>query len=180
LAYKNARGIFEIALLADGVSPSQLYPIDVKRALNKLGTIKNELIWWETGAQSVQYMVSGEAVIGQLWNGRAVSAGESAPVALAWGEWMHSDAYWVVPKGAPHKQAAMEALKYFTSPAAQARFTSYLPYGPTNKLALTQVSDKYKSALATEHEATAVQVDYAWWNKNLREVDPVFKAWLLS
>jgi len=181
LAYKNVHsGIFEAALMADGVSPSQLYPIDVKRALKKLDTIKNQLIWWDTGAQSVQYMVSGEAVIGLLWNGRAVSAAESAPIGLAWGEWFHTDAYWVVPKGAPHKQAAMEALKYFTSPEAQARFTSYLPYGPTNKLALSKVSDKYKFALPTEHEATGIRIDYTWWNKNRREVDQMFKAWLLS
>jgi putative spermidine/putrescine transport system substrate-binding protein len=181
LAYKNLHsGILEIALLVDGVSPSQLYPIDVQRALNKLSTIKNNLIWWQTGAQSVEYMVSGEAVIGLLWNGRAVSAGESAPVALAWGEWFHTDAYWVVPKGAPHKQAAMEALKYFTSPEAQASFTSYLPYGPTNKLAIGKVSDKYRFALATEHESTGIRLDYAWWNKNLHTVDPVFQAWLLS
>lgn len=179
-AYKTPREILEIALLADGVSPSQLYPIDVKRALKKLDTIKNNLIWWETGAQSVEYMVSGEAVIGILWNGRAVSAGESAPVALAWGEWLHTDAYWVVPKGAPHKQPAMEALKYFTSPEAQARYTSYLPYGPTNKLALDKVSDKYKFALPTEHEASGLRVDYVWWNNNLRSVDPQFRAWLLS
>jgi putative spermidine/putrescine transport system substrate-binding protein len=181
LAYKIAHGgIFEIALLADGVSPGQLYPIDVKRALNKLNTIKNNLIWWQTGAQSVEYMVSGEAIIGLLWNGRAVSAGESAPVALAWGEWLHTDAYWVVPKGAPHKQAAMEALKYFTLPEAQARFTSYLPYGPTNKLAASMVSNNYKFALPTEHEATGIRADYAWWNKNLHAVDAVFQAWLLS
>jgi putative spermidine/putrescine transport system substrate-binding protein len=175
-----AGGIFEIALLADGASPNNLYPIDVKRALNKLDTIKNQLIWWETGAQSVQYMVSGEAVIGVLWNGRAVSAGESAPVALAWSQWLPTDAWWVVPRGTRHKQAAMEALKYFTSPEAQDRFTSYLPYGPTNKLALAHVSDKYKSALPTEHDAGRIPMSFEWWSENLPKVDPVFQDWLLS
>jgi putative spermidine/putrescine transport system substrate-binding protein len=181
LGYKTVHsGIFEIALMADGVSQSQLYPIDVKRALAKLDTIKSQLIWWDTGAQSVQYMVSGETVIGLLWNGRAVSAAESAPIALAWDEWFHTDAYWVVPKGAPHKKAAMEALKYFTSPDSQIRFTDYLPYGPTNKLALTKVSEKYKFALPTEHASTGIRIDYVWWNKNRREVDQIFKGWLLA
>jgi len=173
-------GVFEIALLADGVSRTNLYPIDVKRALNKLNTIKDQLIWWDTGAQSVQYMVSGEAVMGVLWNGRAVSAGESAPVELAWADWLTSDAFWVVPKGTRHKQAAMDALKYFTSPEAQDRFTGYLPYGPTNKLALAHVSDKYISSLPTSHATGRIAQNHQWWNDNLHNVDPVFQDWLLS
>jgi len=180
-AWKYASGgIFEIALIADGVDPKQLYPIDVNRALKKLGTIKDKLIWWDTGAQSVQYLTSGEATLGILWNGRAVSAGESAPVSLAWEQWLYNQAWWVVPKGTPHKAAVMEALKYFTSAAAQAEYTKYLPYGPSNKLAFDKVSPKYQKDLPTSHMTTGIPVNYVWWNENLAKVDPVFQEWLLK
>ena len=84
----------------------------------------------------------------------------------------------MVPKGTKNKKAVMEALKFFTSPGPQADFTKYLPYGPTNKQALDKVSDKYKADLPTEHNATGIFVDYAWWNANLSKVDPVFQEWL--
>src|ERR1700743_1938536 len=44
-----ASGIFETALIADGVPADKLYPLDVDRALKKLSTIKDDLVWWETG-----------------------------------------------------------------------------------------------------------------------------------
>lgn len=173
-------GIFETALLADGVPADKLYPIDVKRALKKLDTIKDDLIWWDTGAQSLQLLTSGEASIGLLWVGRAVTAGQTAPIGIAWGQWTTQNGWWVVPKGTKNKKAAMEAIKSFTSPESQARFTEYQPYGPTNKLALDKVAPTYKGNLPTDHLDTKVEVDAKWWNDNLPTVDPAFQEWLLT
>lgn len=41
----------EIALLADGVDPQHLYPLDVDRAFRSLDKIKKYVkVWWDTGA----------------------------------------------------------------------------------------------------------------------------------
>ena len=173
-------GIFEAALLADGVAVDKLYPIDVDRALKKLSTIKDEIIWWDTGAQSMQLMTSGEASLGLLWVGRALTAAQTAPVGVAWGQWTTQNGWWVVPKGSPNKQAAMQAIKFFTSPGPEAKFTEYLPYGPTNKLAVDKVAPTYKGNLPTDHLDTRVVVDAKWWNDNLAKIDPVFQEWLLK
>src|SRR5258706_6331258 len=45
-------GLLEMALLADGVPADKLYPIDVPRALKKLGEIRNDIIWYEPVHQS--------------------------------------------------------------------------------------------------------------------------------
>ncbi len=51
--YDHPRGNLEIALLADGVDPAKLYPLDVDRAFKKLATLKPSIgIWWNSGAQS--------------------------------------------------------------------------------------------------------------------------------
>ncbi len=173
-------GVFEAALLADGVAPDKLYPIDVPRALKKLDTIKSNLIWWDTGAQSVQFLTSGEATIGLVWCGRAGAAGETAPVAISWGQWTTQNGWWVVPKGSPNKKVAMEAIKFFTSAQATANLTKYLPYGPTNKEGATKVDPRFKGNLPNEHFDTRVAIDFAWWNQNLAKVDPQFQDWLLS
>lgn len=66
----SAPGVIEAALIADGVDPAHLYPLDLDRAFKKLDTIKSEIIWWTGGAQSQQLLASGEAPIGLFWNGR--------------------------------------------------------------------------------------------------------------
>lgn len=173
-------GIFEAALIADGVAPDKLYPLDVPRALKKLATIKNQLIWWETGAQSQQLLTSGEATMGLVWIGRAVDAGASAPVEISWTNWLTQAGWWVVPKGSKNKQLAMEAIKAFTSVDSQVEFTKYLPYGPTNKAAVAKADPKFSGKLPTDHLKTRVVVDSAWWSKNGSKVETAFQEWLLT
>ncbi|TPI56051.1 ABC transporter substrate-binding protein [Mesorhizobium sp. B3-1-3] len=174
-----AGGILEMALIADGVAPSDLYPIDIDRALTKLDTIREQLVWWETGAQSEQLMTSGETPMGQLWIGRAAQAAERAPVKTVWDQWLTADAFWVVPKGATNREAAMKAINYFISPEPQARFSSLIPYGPVNPAADTLVVGKNKGRLPTDHLSTAVKQDMEWWNANLAAMDQRFQAWLI-
>jgi putative spermidine/putrescine transport system substrate-binding protein len=173
-------GIFEAALVADGVAPEHLYPIDLPRALKKLETIKDHLIWWDTGAQSEQLLTSGEAALGLLWIGRSMSAAETSPLSVSWSQWTTQNAFWVVPKGTPNKAAAMLAIKSFTSPACQSAFSALLPYGPTNKNAVESGGQRYRGNLPTDHLAGRIKLDSAWWNKNLSKIDPVFQEWLIK
>jgi putative spermidine/putrescine transport system substrate-binding protein len=173
-------GVLEAALVADGVPPDKLYPLDVPRALKKLDTIKDDLIWWETGAQSQQLLTSGEAVMALVWVGRAVDAKTSAPIEISWSNWLTQNGWWVIPKGTKNKQAAMKALKAFTSADAQAEFTKYLPYGPTNKGALSKVDEKYKEYLPTSHLDTRIAVNSPWWAENTKKVEGAFQEWLLQ
>src|SRR3712207_9585689 len=53
---KDPSETLEVALLGDGVPPENLYPLDVDRALNKLDTIKDRIVWWETGTQLQQQL----------------------------------------------------------------------------------------------------------------------------
>jgi spermidine/putrescine-binding protein len=57
-------------LLGDGVPPENLYPLDVDRALGKLDTIREQILWWETGAQLQQQLADGEVALSSAWNGR--------------------------------------------------------------------------------------------------------------
>src|SRR5829696_6978839 len=60
----------EVALLGDDVSPENLYPLDVDRALNKLDTIRDQIVWWETGGQLQQQLADGAVALASAWNGR--------------------------------------------------------------------------------------------------------------
>ena len=175
-----AGGILEMALVADGVSPANLYPLDVERALAKLGTLRGNIIWWSEGAQSQQLLQSDETPLAMVWTGRAVSAAKTAPVSIQWNQWTSQNGWWVVPKGVPNKDLCMRLLKFSTSPEAQANFTRYEPYGPTNRLALPKVSAQYRDNLPTSHLQGKITLDNNWWAANYDSVNTKFQAWLTS
>jgi putative spermidine/putrescine transport system substrate-binding protein len=173
-------GVLEAALLADGVQPSQLFPLDVDRALAKLDTIKKDIVWWATAAQSQQLLASGEASMGLAWVGRAVDAGKEAPVAISWKDWLQVDAYWVIPKGAPNAGNAQKLLAEISTPAPQTKFASLIGYGPINKTAAADSSVTANENRPTNHLATQIKIDDEWWGKNAETVDQKFQQWLLK
>ena len=52
-------GAYEAALLADGVAPDKLYPLDTARAEGVLNAARPALVFWKTGAESQQLLESG-------------------------------------------------------------------------------------------------------------------------
>lgn len=173
-------GALEAALLADGVAPDELFPLDVDRALTKLDTIKDDIIWWETSAQSQQLLASGEAALGLAWVGRAVDAGKEAPVDISWDAWLQVDAYWVIPKGAPNAQGAQELLASLLRKDPQIAFAGLSDYGPANAAAAADPVVQENPNRPTNHLDTQVQMDDEWWGENAESVDRKFQEWLLS
>ena len=95
----SAPGVLEIALLADGVQPNKLYPLDLDRAFKKLDTIKGDIVWWSGGAQSQQLLASGEAPIGMFWNGRLHALEQTGvPVGISWNQNLTAADMLVIPK----------------------------------------------------------------------------------
>ena len=173
-------GVIEAALLADGVAPEDLFPLDVDRALAKLDTIKDDIVWWETSAQSQQLLASGEAAIGLAWVGRAVDAGKEAPVGISWDAWLQVDAYWVIPKGAPNADNAQKLLASLLQEEPQVKFTELSDYGPANAAAAANPQATENENRPTNHLDTQIQIDDEWWGENSQAIDKKFQEWLLS
>ena len=96
----NVVATLEAALMADGVAPDKLYPLDVERALKKLDTIKSQTVFWSSNSQSQQLFVDGEVTMGLILNGRAYDAAKKgAPIAISWQQNIQSVDYLVVPRG---------------------------------------------------------------------------------
>ena len=174
-------GALELALLADGVTPDKLYPLDLDRAFKKLDTIKNDIVWWSGGAQSQQLLASGEASLGMFWNGR-VSAlqKDGAPVGASWKQNLVMYDMLVVPRGSRNKDAAMKFLSMATSPKAQADFAGRTDYGPVN-LESPALLDKEQAANSpSSHTAEQVKLDMAYWAKNGPAIATRWNEWLVK
>ncbi|HKS15492.1 MAG TPA: polyamine ABC transporter substrate-binding protein [Pseudomonas sp.] len=174
-------GALEVALLADGVTPDKLYPLDLDRAFRKLDSIKKNIVWWSGGAQSQQLLASGEASIGQFWNGRVLALqDDGAPVAMNWKQNLVMADYLVIPKGAKRKDAAMKFVAFATGAKPQADFSNSIPYAPVNVDSLALLTPKMAPNLPTAHTKDQINLDLAYWAKNGPAIAARWNEWLVK
>ena len=140
-------GMFEFALMADGVAPDDLYPLDLARATAKLDTIKDDIVFWASGAESQELIGSGEVAMSMMWNGRAWSAKniDQKPVEIQWNQQIVTADYLVVPKGSPNKDAAMRFIAYTACAENNGKTSEHIPYGPTNTNSTGRPGDSGRS-----------------------------------
>ncbi|AXC50514.1 ABC transporter substrate-binding protein [Paracoccus suum] len=167
--------VLEAALLADGVAPADVYKTldteeGMKRALDKISALKPSIsIWWNSGAQPVQAIGSGEVVMALGWNGRfQAGVDEGLPLAMSWDQSIAQVGYFMIVKGAPNKDAAVKFLNFIIDAKNQAEFSKYVAYGPVTEAALPLIDDERKARLpsTTERLANTLFLDIPWWGKN--------------
>ena len=171
-------GIFEVALMADGVKPADLYPLDLPRATKKLDTIKNDLVFWSSGAESQELIGSGEVAMTLIWNGRGWSAKhtDNKPVEIQWNQQIVTADYFVVPKGTPNKEAAMRFIAYAICAENNAKPSEFIPYGPINKNSTPAAANVPDLAVSNADENTAY-FDDEYLIANYAEIDAAYQAW---
>ena len=174
----SAGGIFEFALLADGVAPKDLYPLDLVRAAKKLDTIKKDLVFWGSGAESQDLLGKGEVAMAMIWNGRAYSAKniDNKPVAIQWNGQIVTADYFVVPKGTPNKDTAMNFIAWATCKENNAAPSKYIPYGPTNKLSKADPSKVAELSVSNINDNSAY-FDDAWIVENAQKLEDAYQEW---
>jgi putative spermidine/putrescine transport system substrate-binding protein len=174
----SAPGVLEIALLADGVKAEDLYPLDLDRAFAKLDTIKSNIVWWGGGAQSQQLLASGEAPLGQFWNGRVFAVQQTGvDVGISWHDNLTTADALVIPKGAPNRDAAMKFLARATSPEGQAEMATLSGYAPTNLKSPELMDPEVAKTLPDAHEDTQIDLNVAWWAENRDMLADRWYAW---
>ena len=174
----SAPGVIEAALLADGVTPADLYPLDLDRAFKKLDAIKGDIIWWSSGAQSQQMLASAETPYGSFWNGRLTAlAASGIAVETSWDQNITAADSLVVRKGAPNKEAAMRFIALATSPKAQAAMAAATGYAPINLDAPAEMDPGVRATLPDPQAETQVDADMAYWAEHRDEIGARWYAW---
>lgn len=182
--YRSPITTLEIALLADGVSIDELYPLDLDRAFASLDKIKADIaVWWTSGAQGTQLLQNGEVDMLNIWNTRAQTAiDDGAPAAISWVEGLYNLGGWTIPKGAPKADMARKFIEYTLDAERQAKYTEILAVSPTNRKGYDFVAEAKRGNLPTApgHIEKLRPLNNAYWGENLNAVTERFEAWLLS
>ncbi|MFI4988662.1 MAG: ABC transporter substrate-binding protein [Alphaproteobacteria bacterium] len=176
---RTLRGLFEGqlegALLADGVDAKKLYPLDVDRALVKIKSIKDHLIFWKSGAESEDLFRKGEVVAGNMWSNRAnlLRVEMQGAIDVSYDGGVVTPAVWLVPKGNPAgKEAAMRFIAVAQEPEGQAELFKIIGMSPANPAAAALIPAELRRYDATQPENLARQVafDVDWYGKNVADV----------
>jgi len=182
--YRPGWGSLEFALMADGVEPSKLYPLDVDRAFKSLEKIKkNVAVWWTTGAHNTQILQSGEVDMSDTWSARVYSAIQGgAKLKTIW-KGLYSVDGWAMPINGPKQALATEFIRFCMRPDRQAHFSQLVANGPSNKKAFEQIPAERAKILATHPDnfTGLVAIDARWWNQSNRQlVKKRMEEWLLT
>jgi putative spermidine/putrescine transport system substrate-binding protein len=168
--YDDPRGNLEFALIADGVSKDNLYPLDIERAFKKLDQIKPYVkVWWKDGTQPVQLLNDGSVDITSAWNGRIYSLGSAnTKIQYSWEGAASELDWWVIPKGSKNVETASRFICFASEPDKMARQAEIIGYGPVNKKALRYIPDSIKIQLPTSEENWRISfvVNSQWWSEN--------------
>lgn len=174
----------EEALLADGVEPQNLYPLDMDRAFKKLDEIKPHVaIWWTGGAQTTQLLQSGEVDMLPTWNARAQTVIDAGgPVKIQWDQGLYSIEGWGIPKGDPKADLGRKFVAFTANAQRQAAFTPHLSYGPTNPKAYDFIDAETAAKLPTAPDIfpKIILAQESWWAENRQEAEERFTAWMLT
>jgi putative spermidine/putrescine transport system substrate-binding protein len=174
----------EIALLADGVPPDKLYPLDVDRAFKSLDKIKPHIsVWWTVGAQPAQLLTDGEVDLTTAWNGRITDIQrKGAPVEIEWNQAILALSYYGIVKGAKHKDLAMQYFAFRMRPDRQAEWVKTLPYPGASKKMYDLLDPEVAKILPTypENLKKAVSVNQEWWLENADKIQERWNAWMLQ
>lgn len=176
----------ELALLADGVKPADLYkvlrsPEGLDRVFKKWDSIKDQIVWWDSGSQPAQLLADGEVVMATVWGNRIVAAQkEGKNLQNLWdGAGLDYD-WFMMPKGSPDKEKSLKFLEYILQPENAARISSVAPFGPVLKKAIPLLKSDDIENLPTNPKNTknAFAFDVNYYTENEAELTTRLANWL--
>lgn len=184
---RGPKTTLEIALLADGVAPGEVYRVlatdaGVDRAFRKLETIRGQLAWWERGSQPPQWLASGEVALTNAYNGRiaAANANDGRDFGIAWSQNLYTLDSWVIMRGSPNRARALDFLRFVGQAQVQAGLPPRIPYGVTARGANALIPANVLQQLPTapQNAEAALQIDDKFWLDNLDRLNQRFNAWV--
>jgi len=173
----------EVALVADGVAPKDLYPLDVDRAFRALDRIKPHVTkWTSTTPEQVTAVVQNEGDFSYSYFNRVKAAQKAgASLDFSFEQTVNSLDYFAVPKGSQNKEAAMRFINFCLRPDRQVEWAIRGYYLPNTVAAMEQVkASPAKAFLPDLANGKNVIVNAEWWSANYTAAQKRYAEWMLS
>lgn len=192
LRRSSAKLNLELALLASGVKPGDVYAVlsteaGVSRALAKLDTLRPYIIWWSKSGQPLKLLTEGRVSMTTMPGAALFDAAVAKQsVGAIWDGQAYEMDVFAIPRGNPKKPMAMEFLHFATATKPLAGVAGWVPYGPVRKSSVPLVGRhpdlgiEMSRFLPTkpEHFRHAFRVNDAWWAQHGPKIAPRWRAWV--
>jgi putative spermidine/putrescine transport system substrate-binding protein len=131
----------------------------------------------------------GRAAMATALNGDIYDAAQHHhDLRVIWDRQLYELDVFGVPKGNPHKEAALDFVRFATAADHLAAVASWVPYGPARRSALPLVGRNPELGIdmtpylptTPAHFATAFAVDDEWWQLHGADIAPRWQVWLAS
>ena len=172
--------IIEIALIADGVAPKDVYPCDVERAFKALDRIKPAVSHWiAQTAQTVSLIQSNETDFTFTYTTRVTDMQRAGvPIGFSFQQNILGVGWAGVVKGTPRKEAAMRLCAYIARPELQVAMANLTGNAPCYAHALSKVEPEARKWMPEVGDANNLFVDPQWWDTRVEDLTRRFKEWL--
>lgn len=164
--------MWEALLLGDGVAPEKLYPLDLKRAHDKLAAFKDNVVsYWGGGAESQQVLLNGDASMALIWSTRAsvLEKDSGGQIKFIWDQGLISPGAMAVIKNNPGgRDNAMKFIASAQDPKKQLVMFDMLGQGPANPAtdALIPADQKRLNPVDPANMSKQIALDMNWYAEN--------------
>lgn len=189
--FPGARGLIrvsplvqlEAALLADGVAPDKLYPLDAARALRKMTELRNstKVIINASGADMINNLGTGETTYAIAYSNRAFLAKrDGIKINFSYNNGFLVGNGGAILKGAKNVDGAVALLEYHFRPEVLARFAERTGMAPAYPASAALIGAEYRSMMPTAPENIGKQhvVNDEFWQKNFKELGQKWVEWM--
>ncbi|MHB0773041.1 ABC transporter substrate-binding protein [Bradyrhizobium sp. 1.29L] len=182
--FKYAPETLSLALLADGVAPKDVYPLDLDRAFKALDRMKPSIAKWASAStELVTLAQSGEVDFTYTYSNRVKATnegGSATPLAFSFEQTLFDTEGLAVLKGAPNKEGALKFVAFFLRPEVQARVMDRLGYVPVSKKAAPMLSAEARKWQPDLSNPNCLFIDAEYWAHNFDTVSRRFMEWWLA
>jgi putative spermidine/putrescine transport system substrate-binding protein len=185
--FRGPRGNLEIALIADGVAPADVYRVlstteGVDRAFHKLDQLKPYLVWWQTGDEAEHILSSGDVLMTSAPSDRIAAAARAGPrnFGMQWTASLGEVKSWAIVKGSPNLRQAIQFLYFAGTPAVEGRLLDLAGVGGLAKGANDLLPPELVAVSPTNpaNLGATVRFDSGFWRDNLAKLGLRFDTWL--
>ena len=173
---RGPRSTLEIALMADGVAPADVYRTlsssdGLDRAFRKLDQLKPYIVWWTTPSEAVQIIETGAVLMTSAPDGEIAVADQAGHRSFdtQWAQSLGMELGWAVPRETMPEQRALaqQLLRFLTDPAHRSAFLTAYAAAPAT------------GAGEGQRHAT-LMMDDTFWAEHLVALQRRFDAWILA
>lgn len=177
----SVMGVLEAALMADGVAPADLYPLDEERAFRKLTQLKPHIRLFHptAAAQPMRQMLyQGDLAMTLSWSADFIAQkGAGRPIDVIWNGGFYFSPSVGIARGSPYARQAHAYLDQFFQDEPLLAFVREWPTTPVVASVAAAMSEQERAQTAAGNLDRMVNLNREYYLQHQTRLQERYDAW---